>query len=126
MRKLIWLALLLAGYLALLLAGYSGSPTPSPPSQGQWYDYGGNEPTISGNSFAFPTNSNGVAGYFYTKLPASVGETLTLNYRVTGDNPVWAQHVQSSGPTDTNPASLTLFLWRQGVLIVCGIRSGHC
>jgi hypothetical protein len=114
----------LAVMLALLAACQNTPPLPPNPSTGKWASYGGNEPTVNGTSFAFPTSSAGTAGYFYTQLSAKAGQTLTLNYSITGSNPVWAQHVQSGGTildifgvgesSDQNPASLTLFLWRQG------------
>jgi hypothetical protein len=99
------------------------TPTPVTPNVGQWYDYGATEPVINGSSFSFPTDVNGTAGYFYENpctaighLPCAgpiAGQTVTLNYDITGNAPVWAQHPQPTG-TDGNPASLTLFLWRQG------------
>jgi hypothetical protein len=112
--------------LALLfLVGCQSTPPPPPPSPppGTWYSYGGNEPVVSNNSFAFP-GSSGVAGYFYTKIPASAGQALTLNYTITGNNPVWQQHPQPGG-TDTNPASMTLFLWRQGDDLGGGAKASY-
>ncbi len=93
------------------------------PSAGQWVDFGGTEPTISGNSFQFPTSVNETAGYFYTQLPRTpqVGQTLTVNYTVTANNPVWAQTPASGGnsQTDINPPTLHLFLWRKGDDMSC-------
>jgi hypothetical protein len=95
-----------------VINGASASRIPVPKA-GQWVDFGAGSPPVNGNSFNFPTNSSGAAGYFYTKLPAKPGQTLTLNYTITGNNPVWQQHPQPGG-TDSNPASLTLFVWRTG------------
>src|SRR5215472_3708616 len=88
--------------LAFLFVAGSGQQNIKTPSAGQWIDFGATEPTISGNSFAFPTNSNSTAVYFYTKLPALVGQTLTLVYTIVGNNPQWAQSPHT--PQDTNPA----------------------
>ena len=122
MKKLFPLiALVLGGCGPVQTATGDGtSPSSIPvPKVGQWVDFGATEPKIDGNSFAFPTSSNGTAGYFYTKLPARAGQTLTLNYSITGSNPVWQQHPQPSG-TDSNPASLTLFVWRTADDLACG------
>jgi hypothetical protein len=114
------------GVIALALAGCAlvqttvnkvttgnsyGIPTPG---YGQWVDFGKTEPAINGNSFAFP-NSNGTAGYFYTKINAGVGQTVTLNYSIRGSNPVWGV----TDPSDVAPASITLFLWRSGDDLSC-------
>ena len=47
------------------------------PGAGQWVDFGRNEPTISSGAFTFPGPS-GVAGYFYTKPPASITQGQTV------------------------------------------------
>src|SRR6516225_8610298 len=60
------------------------------PDAGQWVDFGRNEPTIRNGTFTFPGPS-GVAGYFYTKPPATIarGQTVTLVYSIAGSSPVW-------------------------------------
>jgi hypothetical protein len=102
-----------ASVALLALATCGNPPAPPSPSPG-WQTYGGNEPAISNNSFQFPTSSSGTAGYFFKQTFAQLNQTLTLNYSITGNNPQWAQHPQSGSATDTDPASITLFLWRQG------------
>jgi hypothetical protein len=124
MKKLFPLLGLVLGGSGLVLTvtgvinGLSASSIPVPKVE-QWVDFGAGSPRVNGNSFDFPTNSSGAAGYFYTKLPAKAGQTLTLNYSITGNNPVWQQHPQPSG-TDSNPAFLTLFVWRTGDDLACG------
>ena len=112
-------------FYAALAACSGNPPAPSPSSVGQWSTYGGNEPVVTNGVFNFP-GSSGTAGYFYTKLPAAPGQTLTLNYDVTGNNPVRAQTPASGGnsQTDTNPPTITLFLWRNGEDLACG-QSGN-
>jgi hypothetical protein len=93
------------------------------PSAGQWVDFGRNEPTISSGAFTFP-GPGGVAGYFYTKPPASIaqGQTVTLVYSIAGSTPVW-------GVSDTNdmpPATIHLFLWRGGDDLSCnGVMASY-
>ena len=102
--------------------GGSSSAIPVP-GAGQWVDFGRNEPTISGGTFTFPGPS-GVAGYFYTKPPATIArdQTVTLMYTIDGSNPVW--HV--SDPTDVPPATMHLFLWRSGDDLSCnGVMASY-
>jgi len=89
-------------------AGSSSSTIPLP-GAGQWVDFGRNKPPISNGAFTFPGPS-GVAGYFYTKPPATMArdQTVTLVYSIDGSAPVWAV----SDPTDAPPATMHLFLWR--------------
>lgn len=94
------------------------------PSVGQWVTYGGSEPQVVNGSFDFHCcDASQVSGYYYTQLPAvpKVGQTLTLNYTVTGNNPVWQQAPASGGnsETDINPPTLHLFLWRKGDDLSC-------
>jgi hypothetical protein len=113
-RRQLQLGLLGAG-LSPLLGSCDPEKPPPKPYPGQWINYGSSEPPINGNSFNFPTDSNHVAGYFITSPPqVAPGLLVTLNYDITGFNPVWQQHVQPDGSHDDPPASLTLFLWRQG------------
>jgi hypothetical protein len=120
-RKHHWFLL---GFLATLFAiglGSCSNSTPTP-SVGQWVGFGGNEPTVTNGSFAFPGPGH-IAGYFYTQLSSvpQIGQTLTLNYSVTADNPVWVQQPASGGnsETDINPPTLHLFLWRKGDDLSC-------
>jgi hypothetical protein len=71
---------------------------------------------ISNGAFTFPGPS-GVAGYFYTKPPATIarGQTVTLVYSIDGNTPVWGV----SDPTDMPPATMHLFLWRRGDDLSC-------
>ena len=115
---------LIAPYLCLIvlvscsmLGGASSSSSTIPiPDAGQWVDFGRNEPTIHSGAFTFPGPS-GVAGYFYTKPPATIarGQTVTLVYSIDGSTLVW-------GVSDTNdmpPATMHLFLWRSGDDLSC-------
>ena len=88
---------LIAPYLSLivlilacsLLGGGSSSSSTIPiPGAGQWVDFGRNEPTISSGAFTF-LGPSGVAGYFYTKPPATIaqGQTVTLIYSIEGSTP---------------------------------------
>jgi hypothetical protein len=94
----------------------SSSLTIPIPTAGQWVDFGGNEPTISGGAFTFPGPS-GIAGYFYTKPPATIaqGQTVTLVYSIDGGTPQWGV----SDPTDLPPATMHLFLRRSGDDLSC-------
>jgi hypothetical protein len=96
-------------------AGSLSSTIPIP-GDGQWVDFGRNEPTISSGAFTFPGPS-GVAGYFYTKPPATIArdQTVTLVYSIEGSAPVW----EVSDPTDVPPATMHLFLWRRGDDLSC-------
>ena len=97
---------LIAPYLSLIVlmsacsifsgAGSSSLAIPIP-TAGQWVDFGRNEPTIRSGAFTFPGPS-GVAGYFYTKPPATIaqGQTVTLVYSINGSAPEWGV----SDPTD--------------------------
>jgi hypothetical protein len=115
---------LIAPYLSLIvlvsasILGGAGSfsPTLPIPGAGQWVDFGRNEPTISSGAFTFPGPS-GVAGYFYTKPPATIarGQTVTLVYSVDGSIPVW----EVSDTNDVPPATMHLFLWRSGDDLSC-------
>jgi hypothetical protein len=81
-----------------MFGGAAGSlPTIPIPGAGQWVDFGRNEPSIRNGAFTFPGPS-GVAGYFYTKPPATIaqGQTVTLVYSIDGDTPEWGV----SDPTD--------------------------
>jgi hypothetical protein len=117
MKKFLLLALLLAGCSSG--GGSSGYNIPTP-SVGQWVDFGGNEPTITGNSFNFGVGGSIIAGYFYTKFAKTpqVGQTLTLNYTLTANpaNPAW---VQAPNGGDINPPTIHLFLWRAGDNLSC-------
>jgi hypothetical protein len=96
-------------------AGSSSSTIPIP-GAGQWVDFGRNEPTISNEAFTFP-GASGVAGYFYTKPPATIaqGQTVTLVYSIDGSTPMWGV----SDPNDVPPATMHLFLWRSGDDLSC-------
>jgi hypothetical protein len=101
---------------AIFVGAASLSSTIPIPTAGQWVDFGGNEPTISSGAFTFPGPS-GVAGYFYTKPPATIaqGQTVTLVYSIEGSTPVWGV----SDPNDVPPATMHLFLWRSGDDLSC-------
>jgi hypothetical protein len=122
----------IAPYLSLIVlisacsifggAGSSSSTIPIP-GAGQWVDFGRNEPTIISGAFTFPGPS-GVAGYFYTKPPATIaqGQTVTLVYSIDGSTPVWGV----SDPSDVPPATMHLFLWRSGDDLSCnGVMASH-
>jgi hypothetical protein len=116
---------LIAPYLSLIVlisacsifaGGTSPWSTIPIPGAGQWVDFGRNEPTISNGAFTFPGPS-GVAGYFYTKPPATIarGQMVTLVYSIDGSTPVWGV----SDTTDVPPATMHLFLWRSGDDLSC-------
>ena len=116
---------LIGPYLSLIVlisvcsifgGGSSSSSTIPIPGAGPWADFGRNEPTISGGAFTFPGPS-GVAGYFYTKPPATIarGQTVTLVYSIEGSTPEWGVR----DPTDLPPATMHLFLWRSGDNLSC-------
>src|SRR6516165_5316312 len=90
------------------------------PAVGQWVNFGSTEPKINGNQFTFPTDTSATAGYFYTKPVGAVATsmTVTLNYTVTGSSD-FKQTPQSGQAGDVNPATITLFLWRQGNDLSC-------
>ena len=101
----------------------SSSSTISMPGAGQWVDFGRNEPTISNGAFTFPGPS-GVAGYFYTKPPATIawGQTVSLVYSIDGCTPEWGV----SDPSDVPPATMHLFLWRSGDDLSCnGVMASY-
>jgi hypothetical protein len=101
----------------------SSSLTIPIPGAGQWVDFGRNEPPISSGAFTFPGPS-GVAGYFYTKPPATIaqGQTVTLVYSIDGSTPEWGV----SDPTDVPPATMRLFLWRSGDDLSCnGVMASY-
>jgi hypothetical protein len=113
------------GPVALLLAAFgvqfcSSGGSSNPPSVGQWVSDSGIK--VTNGSFAFPGHGS-YAGYFYTQLSSvpKIGQTLTLNYSVTANNPVWAQLPASGGnsQTDINPPTMHLFLWRSGDTMTC-------
>jgi hypothetical protein len=108
----------------LLFAGAASLSSTIPiPGTGLWVDFGRNEPTISSGAFTFPGPS-GVAGYFYTKPPATIaqGQTVTLVYSIDGSTPVWGV----SDPTDMPPATMHLFLWRRGDDLSCnGVMASY-
>jgi hypothetical protein len=123
---------LIAPYLSLIVlvsacsifggAGSSSLTIPIP-GAGQWVDFGRNEPTISSGAFTFPGPS-GVAGYFYTKPPATIaqGQTVTLIYSIDGSTPEWGV----SDSTDVPPATMRLFLWRSGDDLSCnGVMASY-
>jgi len=123
---------LIAPYLSLILlvsacsifggAGSSSSRIPIPGAE-QWVDFGRNEPTITNGAFTFPSSS-GVAGYFYTKPPATIaqGQTVTLVYSIDGNTPQWGVH----DPTDVPPATMHLFLWRASDDLSCnGVMASY-
>jgi len=123
---------LIAAYLSLIVliwvcsifgeAGASSSTIPIP-AAGQWVDFGRNEPAISSGAFTFPGPS-GVAGYFYTKPPATIapGQTVTLVYSIDGSTPEWGV----SDPADVPPATMHLFLWRSGDDLSCnGVMASY-
>jgi hypothetical protein len=115
---------LIAPYLSLIIlasacsifSGASSSFTIPIPGAGQWVDFGRNEPAISNGAFTFPGPS-GVAGYFYTKPPATIaqGQTVTLVYSIDGSTPEWGVN----DATDVPPATMHLFLWRSGDDLSC-------
>jgi hypothetical protein len=89
---LIVLSLIVLLSASSILGGAGGFlPTIPIPGAGQWVDFGRNEPTISSGAFTFPGPS-GVAGYFYTKPPATIvrDQTVTLVYSIDGSTPEWA------------------------------------
>jgi len=103
-------------------AGSLSSTKPIPGAE-QWVDFGRNEPTISNGAFTFPGPS-GVAGYFYTKPPATIapGQTVTLVYSIDGSTPVWGV----SDPNDVPPANIHLFLWRSADDLSCnGVMASY-
>jgi hypothetical protein len=105
-----YLSLIVLVSACLIFGEAAGSSSTIPiPDAGQWVDFGRNEPTINNNAFTFPGPS-GVAGYFYTKPPATIapGQTVTLYYSIEGSTPEWGV----SDPTDVPPATMHLFLWR--------------
>jgi hypothetical protein len=116
---------LIAPYLSLIVlisacwifgGAVSSSSTIPIPTAGQWVDFGRNEPAISSGAFTFP-GPGGVAGYFYTKPPATIArdQTVTLVYSIDGSTPVWGV----SDTTDVPPATMHLFLWRSGDDLSC-------
>src|SRR6516162_3316256 len=123
---------LVAPYLSLIVlvsacsifGGASSSSSTIPtPDAGQWVDFGRNEPTISNGVFTFPGPS-GVAGYFYTKPPATIarGQTVTLVYSIVGSTPEWGV----SDAADVPPATMHLFLWRRGDDLSCnGVMASY-
>ena len=115
--------IVLASTCSIFAGAASLSSTIAIPGAGQWVDFGRNEPMISNGAFAFPGPS-GVAGYFYTKPPATIaqGQTVTLVYSIDGSAPVW----EVSDPTDLPPATMHLFLWRGGDDLSCnGVMASY-
>jgi hypothetical protein len=123
---------LIAPYLSLIVLVlacfiFSGTGTSSStipiPGAGQWVDFGRDKPAISSGAFIFP-GPGGVAGYFYTKPPATLaqGQTMTLVYSIGGSTPEWGL----SDPTDVPPATMRLFLWRSGDDLSCdGVMASY-
>jgi hypothetical protein len=108
---------------SIFVGAASSSSTIPIPAAGQWVDFGRNEPTINNGAFTFPGPS-GVAGYFYTKPPATIapGQTVTLVYSIGGSTPVWGV----SDPTDVPPTTMHLFLWRGGDNLSCnGVMASY-
>jgi hypothetical protein len=112
-----YLSLIMVVSACSIFGGTGSSSTMIPiPDAGQWVDFGRNKPPISNGAFTFPGPS-GVAGYFYTKPPATMArdQTVTLVYSIDGSAPVWGV----SDPTDAPPATMHLFLWRSGDDLSC-------
>ena len=114
--------------LGILVSNGSGYTIPAP-AAGQWVTFGGVDPQVVNGSFNFHCcDTSQFSGYYYTQLPVAptVGQTLTLNYTVTGNNPVWAQAPAGGGnaQTDINPPTIHLFLWRRGDNLSCAAGSG--
>ena len=115
--------IVLASTCSIFAGATSLSSTIPIPGAGQWVDFGRNEPMISDGAFTFPSPS-GVAGYFYTKPPATIArdQTVTLVYSIDGSTPVW----EVSDPTDVPPATMHLFLWRRGDDLSCnGVMASY-
>ena len=108
--------IVLASTCSIFAGAANLSSTIPIPDAGQWVDFGRNEPTINDGAFTFPGPS-GVAGYFYTKPPATIarGQTVTLVYSIEGSTPEWGVR----DPTDLPPATMHLFLWRSGDDLSC-------
>ena len=126
----VWTAGLLAvlgfGVINLVTTGKTLWMIPTP-AVGQWVDFGNTEPKINGNQFTFPPDTSATAGYFYTKPVGAVAPnmTATLNYTVTGSSD-FQQTPQSGQSGDVNPATITLFIWRQGDDLSChGAFASH-
>lgn len=121
MKRFLFLALLLAG----CSGGGGGSSCNNPlcaypgllsPNSG-WTDYGsGAGAALVGplpNPFSIPSQASGqTINYVYTKAPTlAVGQTITLNYSVSG-NATFAPLPESScGSAGCGPALVRLFIW---------------
>jgi len=118
-----FLMIILASACSMFSGAGSSAFTIPIPDAGQWVDFGRNEPAISSGAFTFPGPS-GVAGYFYTKPPATIaqGQTVTLVYSIDGNAPDWGVR----DPTDEPPATMHLFLWRSGDDLSCdGVMASY-
>ena len=71
--------IILASACSIFIGAGSLAFTIPIPDAGQWVDFGRNEPTISNGAFTFPGPS-GVAGYFYTKPPATIARDQTVTW----------------------------------------------
>src|SRR5689334_1551843 len=85
------------------------------PAVDQWVAFGKTEPKINGNEFTFPADTSATVAYFSRKPAAVVApnRTITLTPTVTGSSDL-RKTPQSGQANDVNPATITLFLWRQG------------
>lgn len=106
MRKILLIALLLAGCGS---GGGGGSSSAQPPIGPSWTAlYGANIDASSG-SFNFP----GAPGIHYVAKPApavKLGQTITLTFQISGSG-TWGFDSQTpEGP----PATIHLFLWERG------------
>src|SRR5215469_8605136 len=94
----------------------NGWPTPA---QGQWVTSNCNQ--VSNNQITF--NNGQVSGYYYTNLGVipKVGQTLSLTYTLTGNNPVFQQQQASGGNavTDVGPPTNSLLIMQKGDNLSC-------
>jgi len=122
-----WPGRLTAGLLPLLailsLGACSGNqqhpPNMQPPlTPGQWYNSGQGKTIQLANPFDVPAQSSGqVVGYVITKPGALAdGQTITLNYSVSlSANAIFGV----ADPNDEPPATVHLFVWRNGDDLSC-------
>jgi hypothetical protein len=88
------------------------------PGEGQWATAFGQNPGIVGTSFAMQ-GGNGTH-YVYTKaVGLAVGKTMTLNYTISGSGTL------TSVPNDTDPPTISLFIWKKGDNLSCGLASNN-
>jgi hypothetical protein len=98
--------------VALILAACGGN-TPPAPSAG-WTCFKCSGMTLNGDgSFTFP-NSGGAVGYIYTAKMPKQGQTVALNFSLTGNGTVVPSPASGSGPPE-----LRLFLWENGDDVSC-------